>query len=211
MTDNIPKNITEIFHEALEIRGLNIEKLAELTDIPKMYLTALYDADFKKLPATPYVRGYLMKIAEILKIDGEMLWQTFKNENITTSGANDKLPSNRFLIKPLKKRVFTFGFFAILVVIYLAWQGSNLLGSPKIEITNPAFPTIIVNEQNLTLSGETDKQNKLTINNEEIFINDDNKFEKEIFLQPGVNTIEFKIKKLLGKEVKVMRQIIYQP
>lgn len=211
MNDNQTKNLTEIFHEALSLRGLNIEKLAELTDVPKMYLEALRDADFKKLPASPYVRGYLMKIAEALRIDGEMLWQTYKNENIKTSGAKDKLPHNRFLVKPLKKRMLVFGFVAILVIIYLVWQIDNLLGVPKIEITNPAFPTIIVNDPNLKLSGETDNQNKLTINNEEVFIRKDGQFEKEISLQPGINTIEFKIKRLLGKEVKVVRQVIYQP
>ncbi|MEE8131768.1 MAG: helix-turn-helix domain-containing protein [Candidatus Paceibacterota bacterium] len=211
MNNEQPKNLTEIFHEALEFRGLNIEKLSELTNIPEMYLIALHDADFKKLPAAPYVRGYLMKIAEVLRIDGEVLWQTYKNENIKTSGAKDKLPSNRFLIKPFKKRMLIFGFVAILVIIYLVWQIDNLLGIPKIEITNPAFPTVIVNESNLKLSGETDIQNKLTINNEEIFVGEDGRFEKEIYLQPGINTIEFKIKKLLGKEVKVVRQIIYQP
>ncbi|MEK7555379.1 MAG: helix-turn-helix domain-containing protein [Patescibacteria group bacterium] len=211
MNNDQPKNLTETFQEALGLRGLNTEKLAELTNVPEMYILALRDANFEKLPSAPYVRGYLMKIAEILRIDGEMLWQTYKNENIKTSGAKDKLPSNRFLIKPLKKKIFIFGFIAIFVIIYLIWQSDNFLGTPKIEIINPAFPTVIVNEPNMKLSGETDTQNKLTINNEEIFIGKDGRFEKEISLQPGINIIEFKAKKLLGKETKVVRQIMYQP
>lgn len=211
MNNEQPKNLTETFQEALGLRGLNIEKLAELTDIPEMYLLALRDADFSKLPAAPYVRGYLMKIADVLRIDGETLWQTYKNENIKTSGAKDKLPSNRFLIKPLKKKTFVFGFIAIFVIIYLIGRVDNFLGTPKLEIINPAFPTVVVKEPNMKLIGETDSQNKLTINNEEIFIGKDGRFEKEISLQPGVNIVEFKAKKLLGKETKVVRQIMYQP
>lgn len=214
MDNNAPKNLNEIFQEAMALRNLDIAKLAELTDIPEMYLTALRDANFNKLPAAPYVRGYLIKIAEVLRIDPEALWLAYKNENIKTSGAQDKLPTNRFLLKPLRKRVFILGFLAILVIIYLAWQTDNLLGLlgvPKIEIINPASPTVIVNEPNFKLSGMADKRDKLTLNNEEIFVQEDGRFEKEISLQPGINTIEFKAKRLLGKEVKVVRQVIYQP
>ncbi len=211
MTGNIQKNLTEIFHEALELRNLDIEKLAELTDVPEMYLTALYGSDFEKLPAAPYVRGYLMKIAEVLGIDGKALWQTYKNESIKTSGVKDKMPSNRFVIKPLKKRMLIFGTAAILVVIYFVWQIDNLLGMPKIDIVSPAFPTVIVSEPDFNLRGKVDGRDKLTINNEEIFIGKDGWFEKEISFQPGVNTVEFKAKRLLGREVKVVRQIIYQP
>lgn len=211
MTNEQPKNLNEIFQEAMALRNLDIVKLSELTDVPEMYLLALRDANFEKLPAAPYVRGYLTKIAGVLRIDAETLWLAYKNENIKIAGAKDKLPTNRFLIKPLKKRVFILGFLAILVIIYLVWQTGNLLGTPKIEIINPASPTVIVNEPNLKLSGIADNRDKLTINNEEIFIQEDGRFEKEISLQPGINTIEFKAKRLLGKEVKIVRQIIYQP
>ncbi len=211
MTDNSSKNLTKIFHEALDLRGLKLEKLSELTNIPEIYLTALYEADFEKLPSSPYTRGYIMKIAEVLKIDGEALWQTYKNENIKISGAKDKLPINRFLIKPLKKRIFIFGFIATLIIVYSISQIDNFIGTARIKIVNPAFSTIIVNEPNFKLSGKTDNQNKLTINNENVFIRDDYQFKKEVFLQPGINTIEFKVKKLLGKETKIIKQIIYQP
>lgn len=211
MNNEQEKNLHEIFQEAMALRNLDIVKLAELTDIPEMYLAALRDADFSKLPAAPYVRGYLTKIAEILRIDAEALWLVYKNENIKTAGAKDKLPTNRFLIKPLKKRALIFGFLAILVIIYLVSQTDNFLGTPKIEIISPTSPTVIVNEQNFKLSGRVDNRNKLTLNNEEVFIQEEGRFEKEISLQPGINTVEFKAKRLLGKEIKVVRQIIYQP
>jgi len=37
------------------------------------------------------------------------------------------------------------------------------------------------------------------------------KFGNDFALQPGLNTVEFKAKRLLGKEVTIIKQIIYQP
>ena len=39
----------------------------------------------------------------------------------------------------------------------------------------------------------------------------DGKFLKDYNLQPGTNEIEIKAKRFLGKEIKVVREIIYQP
>lgn len=211
MSADQSKNLTEIFQEAMALRGVDINKLAELTDIPKMYLMALRDTDFEKLPAAPYTRGYIAKIAEVLRIDADALWQAYKNENIKTSGDKDRLPTNRFLFKPLKKKALLITIIVITVILYLGWHFDDLVGTPRLEIVNPVSPTIIVSEPNLKLSGYADRQDKLTINNEEIFIREDGGFEKEISFQPGLNTIEFKAKRLLGKEVKIIRQVIYQP
>ena len=52
---------------------------------------------------------------------------------------------------------------------------------------------------------------KLTINEEEVFISQDGNFSKEYSLQPGLNTVEFKASRLLGKEVTIIKEIMYQP
>ena len=64
----------------MDLRGMTVEKLADLSDIPERYLKALEGGDFKNLPPSPYARGYLMKIALILNVDGELLWQIYKKK-----------------------------------------------------------------------------------------------------------------------------------
>ena len=51
----------------------------------------------------------------------------------------------------------------------------------------------------------------MTINGNEIFIEDGGKFSKDYNLQPGINEIEIKAKRFLGKEIKVVKEVIYQP
>ncbi|MDP3015199.1 MAG: helix-turn-helix domain-containing protein [bacterium] len=216
MTNNQFKTLGEIIIEALKIRNLNTGKLSELTDIPLNYLIALSDDDLIELPSAPYIRGYLVKIADVLKIDTNLLLRAYKQEislqSLKTSGSSDKLPSNRYALNILtKKIVIVSGIILVLIIFCLIWQASGFLGVPKIEITNPPVDGAIINNQTIRLSGEVSAGDKLVINGEEVLPEENGRFEKDFSLQIGINTFELKVKRFLGKEIKIIRQVIYQP
>lgn len=209
---NEQKSFQEFLNDILIVRGLTVEKLAEMSEVPIRYLNAISSGDFQKLPALPYTRGYLMKISEILGINGDELWQTYKDEIILNVNKQDSLPLNRFAIRSFGKMKIIIGIILVSVIIYLIWQSGNLLGIPKIEITNPATDDLILNIPLVKLVGKiSNSKDKLTVNGEQIFINSDGSFEKEFFLHPGANDIEFKIKRFLGKEIKVVKKVVFQP
>lgn len=206
------KTLKELLTETMDLRGLNIERLSALTNIPKRHLAAFCGGDFKNLPAAPYVRGYLVKLAETLGVDGDLFWRAYQSEHSPkTSGAFDKLPSNRFAIKRFNKKVAVVAIVSLFVIIYLAWRINEFWGVPTIEIISPAADGLIVNSPTIKLAGRINSADKLTVNGEEIVSDSGGRFEKEFALQPGINTAEFKVKKILGKETKIIRQIIYQP
>ncbi len=206
------KKISELLRDAVELRGLTFERLIELSDVPERYILALRDGEFEKLPAAPYVRGYLIKIGEVLNVDGETLWQVYKNETpMKKSGPEDKLPSNRFAIKSLNKKTVAISAIILVILIYLAWWAPSLLGAPSIEIINPAVNNYITNEPTIKLIGNVNPGDKLTVNGEEVLVGASGRFEKEFQLQPGINTFALVAKRFLGKEAKIVRQIIFQP
>lgn len=216
MINDQSKNLSELITETLELRNLDVKKLSELTDIPTYYLTALIDGELSKLPAAPYIRGYLIKIAEILRIDSDVFLRAYKQEislrPLKTSGPEDKLPFNRYALKPLhRKTAIIAGIILLLAITYFVWRIDDFLGTPQIEIISPASDNFIVNIPSIKLLGRVELRDKLTINNEEILADKTGYFEKDFPLQVGINTVEFKIKRFLGKEVKVLRQVIYQP
>jgi len=215
MTNNQAKRLGELITEALELRKLDVKKLSELTDIPVHYLTALIERNFSKLPPSPYVRGYLLKIAQVLRIDNNILLRAYKQElqvqSLKVSGPKDKLPSNRYAFKKTRKKTIIIWFVLILLIVYLGWQANHFLGNPQIEIISPAADNLIVNTPSIKISGKIKPGDKLMINNEEVLTDKTGYFEKEISLQTNINTIEFKVKRFLGKEIKVIRQVIYQP
>lgn len=211
------KNLSELLNEAMDLRGLDAKKVAELTDIPAHYVAALSEGEFEKLPAIPYVRGYLTRIAEALRIDVNLVLSAYQREIISrslkTSGAEDKLPQNRFGFKRSYWKKIFLGVIIVglLFLVYRFWGIDNILGTPKIEIISPSLDNLIVNVSSIKLSGQVSPGDKLTINDEEVLTGKDGRFEKNFSLQPGTNPIEFKAKRFLGKETTIIRHVIYQP
>lgn len=206
------KNLSEILLEQLRNKNWEVEKLSSLTFVPDRYVNALMEGDFKKLPAAPYIRGYLIKIAPFLDLDAKVLWEAYKREqDIKSSGAEDRLPSNRFAIKPVNKKMIMTIMSGVFVAAYLFWNVGHLLGQPKLEVVYPLSQTAIVSQQTINLLGYINPIDKLFINNEEIIVRKDGSFEKDYNLDLGLNRIEFSVKRFLGKETKAVKQIIYQP
>ena len=205
-------NLSDTLKEIIETKGITLERLSELTDVPKRYLEMLINGECKNLPPTPYVRGYLFKIAKAFRLNGDELWQTYKKDlPLKISGQNDKLASNRYAIPTRStKGMAVFIIILIFVIVYLGFNWRNIFGAPKLEIITPAFSETTTNNPLLKLTGRINPKDKLMVNNEEVVADANGWFEKDFNLQQGLNTIEFKVKKILGKEVKITRQVIYQ-
>ena len=50
-------------------RGLTVQEISEETKIRAMMIECLENEDFAKLPATVYIRGFVMQYAQILELD----------------------------------------------------------------------------------------------------------------------------------------------
>ena len=206
------KDLKTLLNETLELRNINHEKLAELTGVTERYLWAIQNLEIDKLPSAPYVRGYLKKISEVLRLNHDEIWELYKKElDHKQSGAFDTLPSNRFAIKQLSRREIFFGALGIILALYLLLNARQLIGRPNLVIVNPETSVTATPDEKIILFGKLEQRDKLTINGEEVFISRDGNFSKEYSLQPGLNTIEFKASRLLGKEVTIIKEIIYQP
>lgn len=203
--------VREMVEEALREKKMTVARLAEMTDIPERYVVMLLAGEHKGLPPAPYVRGYLIKIAGALGLEGQQLWQAYKKQlELKTSGERDILPSNRFAFKRVNRGKV---FLVVIIVAILIAGGlwiKALLGSGEIDIINPGEDSVVTYESSIDLRGRIDPSDRLIINNEDVAIDTGGYFEKDFSLEPGINTIEFKVKRLLGKETTVTKQIIYQ-
>jgi cytoskeletal protein RodZ len=205
------ENLQTILEEALEEKKLTYEKLSILTSVPEKYIIALKNMETHKLPATPYIRGYLKKICEVLELDLQDIWSVYK-EGIEHkgSGSFDKMPTNRFVIQKINKKTAISFLTAIIIIVFFASNFNNFFSKPYLEITNPENSLIVVSEPSINLTGQIRFVDKLTINDEEIVVNPAGDFESAYELQLGLNTIEFKVKKILGKENIQIKQIIFE-
>ena len=201
----------EIVEMAMQEKRMSIARLAEATDIPERYVAMLVSGDYKSLPPAPYVRGYIMRLAGALGLDGQELWQLYKrHQQLRTSGEGDKLPSNRFALKRMDTKKAAAIAIAVALIVGIGMKIISMTGAAEIDIKNPIQNNVVTNQQVIDLQGKITPGDRLKINNEEIVIDKNGYFEKNFSLEPGINSIEFKVKRLLGKEVTVVKTIIYQ-
>ena len=205
------KTLKELLHEQLEIKGVSLQRLHQLTNIPERYITGIFEMDPRNIPAFPYIRGYLLKIGDVLNLNGEELWQKYKKEvEVKSSGSEDRLPENRYTIKKINKRWLTLVLLGVAIISYTVFNASRIIGQPLLTINSPTADTDLTASAIYNFSGKIDPNDTLKINNEQIVVGEKGEFTKFYNLQSGLNTFEFSVKRFLGKEVKVVKQIIYQ-
>jgi cytoskeletal protein RodZ len=202
-------NFKNFLEEKLKDRGWNLKRLSEVSGISLNHLENLVNENFKALPAAPYVRGYLIRLSKILEFDYAIWWEYFQKENsIKKSGRKDELPHNRFEPKSIFKPILMI-LIAFFVIFYIVLRFNFIFGKPIIEV-NIGENILNTNEQNFVLQGQVKNADKVFVNSSETNIDSNGQFKKEILLQPGINTIEIRAQKTLGKETKLIRQIFYE-
>ena len=206
------KGFRGILRDALKDRGASPQKMSEETGIAPIYIRAFLDGDFEKLPALPYVRGYVERISQYLDIEFDDFWGQYKKEaEIKKSGEEDRLPINRFALQPASKKSVLLIAVVLIFLALIVPQISSFFGSPTLEVTNPDRNDLIVDQPNFILKGFVKRaQDKVLINDEEIVVFPDGMFEKEVVLSEKINLFRFKAKRFLGKEAVIERTIIYE-
>lgn len=203
--------VSEILADAMKAKGVSAEKLAQTTGISDRFISLLLDDRFDKLPSAPYVHGYILKIAEILNLDGEELWRVYfkHTDMVKKSGANDALPKNRFISRTVSKKIFLWSALGLVVLIYILVQLFSFFKNPGVSLEGVDDDTVVATST-FHLVGKADAKDNIILNGEQLYPAANGIFEKDITLTPGFNTLKFEIKKFLGKEYTFERQIFYE-
>ena len=192
----------------MESKGMDAGKLSDLTDVPQRFIVSLVGGDFKNLPSEPYIRGYLFKIAGVLDADPNFLWRSFRQSSeIHSSGSADLLPANRFSLQRISSKKVWIVLIVLTLLGFLGFRIDSILGKPTLDVTLPETTT----NQTINVTGKVNPGDTLTLNNEVVYPDERGQFEKEVQLETGLNTLEFRANRFLGRETRVVKQVIYQP
>lgn len=200
-----------------EEAGLTKEKVGQLLGVQIRYLDKLENGEIEKLPADVYVKGFLKKYAKVLGIDAESLTNEYEKESRIlrhlSRGSHPSLPTlkrQRFIITSKTISLALIALLVFLVAGYLIYQLHFLIGPPGLKIFEPAadFST---NQSMFKISGWTEPGDKLTINGQSAYINEEGNFEQEITLNQGLNIIHVEAVNRFKKTSSITRRIILEP
>jgi hypothetical protein len=207
------KNLGELLAEIAGTRGVTAEKLSELTNIPKRYIAALFDNDIKSMPAAPYVRGYLVKIASVLGVDPEPLHDAYRRLNLRTSGRDDNLPKNRFALAKNRRGLILITLVVIALIGFGSIRLNALLGIPVIDINLPAKvgdrDYMETREPTIVVEGKIGTKDSISIYDVEIPTDGAGNFSEEVVLDKGINIFKITVKRFLGRETTIIRKVFY--
>jgi hypothetical protein len=148
-----------------------------------------------------------------LELDFDALWEEFQAEqHRLMSGSKDRLPINRFAPKPLNKKIIVIGLVVIIGLVLLVPQLADFLGKPSLDILVPESNNDETALQQFTIRGQVgNPQDKIMVNGDEALVTEDGTFQKEVYLEEGMNTFHITAKRLLGRETTITRNIFYTP
>ena len=196
-------------------QGASLDALARQTHIPSKYLLAIEQGAFNTLPkARAFRLAYVKEYAEALGFDRDLMVE----QMIREAGLDDvsfihpQTPVKQFPFASLASALRLAGTaaLAILFVGYLGWQIKGIIQPPRLMVYSP-FEGDVVNQLSALVQGETEHEARLTVNGQEIMVNEAGKFEDKIDLSPGVNTITVAAEKKHGKTTTVTRHLVVRP
>jgi len=187
---------------------LTLVEVSRETKVPVKYIEMIEDGKYNKLPPDVYVKGFLNAYAGFLGIDPKKIVNLYQREKDISSNLNgeekksfkNKKGLPRFVITP---RIIIAVFAAVIILggfSYLYSQIGRFAAIPRLIISSPAENESISGNF-VAISGFTDEDAKLTINNQPVMVNDKGEFKEDILLQSGVNTITISAVNRFNKEV----------
>lgn len=206
----------------LKKRRIELEKsLKEVetsTKIRKKYLQQIEAGDYEHLADDVYTLGYIKSYADYLGFDTIPIVNMYKKERLSykqtkESGGYIK-EDNQMSLRPLGGQNFVFSsktlllIFSILIFTiiagYLIWQVVILAAPPKISLNGNQEK---VSTDFIIISGQTDGDSDVYIDNSPILTNSDGSFSERVSLVSGPNVIKVTAKNQLGKTTTVTRTV----
>ena len=209
------QTLGEKLKQVREKANVSLSEIAKNTKIRKLYLEMLESGRFDKLPPDVYVKGFLNGYAEYLGIEPADVMKLYEKERGIQRSMKKTRNEDQSIVKKNRKfelpaivftpKIFTGIFFASLVLlggIYFYREVGEFSKAPRLVILQPTSD-ISIDVSSIEVIGITDKEGKIRINGQPVFVNDKGEFKETLSLQSGVNEIEVKaINRFSNEEAK---------
>lgn len=208
------ETVAEQLRSARQERGLKLEKISKELNINIKYLTALEKGSFDLLPAGVYGKNFLREYAIYLRLDYRPLIKMFENEVVGIKQKNEQelfskqvVTVKHFLLMPkiIKNLIITF--LVVICLIYLSYSLSKIVSPPNLVINTPPDNTI-TKSSSVLVSGSTEGETQLVINEQPVIIDKQGRFNEEVNLKKGINIITITAQKKYGRSKTEKRQIL---
>jgi cytoskeletal protein RodZ len=207
------RTVGRTLKEARLEKLLTLEEVEKNTKIRKELLEALENDDYSKLPPSTFVKGFIKNYGKYLGIDTPKLLALFrrdyeakKHPDVVLNTFSNPLKQSKLILTPTRLlwviiTLVIFCFFAYLWVEYRQY-----ISDPNLIVMNPQDQqTVDIPE--ITIQGKTDPETKVTLNNQEIGVDENGNFKEEVKLNSSTNQIEIAATNKFNRTTKIDRTV----
>lgn len=203
--------IGQRLHDQRIRKGFTLKDVAKATKIRFEFLSAIENGEYDKLPSSAYALGFVKNYAEFLELPVKEMLPLFRREfdaKKDTRVLPQGLPrsKNSFFGHMLIRRnglLITLVF--IILLGYILFQYRAAFVNPSLVLFAPRES--VVTSTSVTVSGKTEPNVTVYINEHLVNVDQNGSFRKSIDLFPGETTITVKAVNRFGKETIVERHI----
>lgn len=207
------RTVGNVLKETREKKFYTLDEIEKATKIRKELLEALEAGQYLKLPPPTFIQGFIKNYGKFLGLNTEKLLAIFRREfsegknppRILESFSNP-VDKKGFRITPSRVLVSVTLALVIIFFVYLWFQYRFLVGSPFLEVDQPADQFNAISSE-IIISGRTDPEAKVSINNQEIQVEKNGQFSQQIKITDNVNNIVIIATSKSGKQTKIERNV----
>ncbi len=205
------QTIGEVLKEARLKKRYSRAKLEDKTKIKEEFIKAIEEGNWQALPDFSVVLGFVKSIAQFLGANEKravaLLRRDYPPKKVSLNPKPDF--SKRLIWSP--KLTFLLGAVVTLAVIlgYLGFQYWHFISGPMLTVYEPK-EDVLIQQRLVKVSGKTDTEASIKVNNQPVLVQDDGKFVTEIEVFKGTDKIEIRAISRSGKETSIQRRIDVQ-
>ncbi len=202
------KTLGVLLKEVRLKKGYSLNKIEGKTKIKRNFIEGVENEDWGALPEFPVVVGFVKNISAALGISSKRAVALLRRDYPPKPLSINPKPDigNKFSWSP--RLTFLVGVGAILVLIlgYLGFQYVKFVSPPTLIVYEPTENQVITSTK-VDVSGKTDSDATVSVNNQPSLVGDDGKFQTQILIFEGTNEIIIKATSRSGRETVVRRKI----
>ncbi len=199
--------------------GYSLAHVASELAINQGYLEALERGKHAALPGTVYALAFVKAYARLVGLDPIEAARRYKSELAVMQRARGEpartwRPVRRTswwqLVSPARLAKNA-GIAAVLVffLAYLGFKVEAIVRAPLLTVTSPA-DEVLTDNPLVQVLGQTEPGGTVTINGQEILLDEQGRFATPLDLQTGVNLIRITARKNHSNETVILRRVVLQ-
>ena len=212
------KSVGAILKSCRKRKEISLSQAELDTKVRHKYLLALEENNYKNMAPDVYNIGFIKRYCDYLKLDSKKYVERYKQDKEVktqirkSAGFNDPKegvikPGDPNKYKDDLKFVITPQLFITAAVVcivvgilgYIWFQVKSFAAAPELALDNPT-EQIAVSQDSIKITGNTDENALLWINEQAVGVDSDGNFTQDVILADGINEIQIKAQNKASKE-----------